>query len=1507
MRSITKLTAALAMSLASVLPATAQTYEVLTNFNPDQGTPFSSLLSASDGYLYGTTLAGGDFGYGSVYRIRPDGSGFQTVHSFRRTDGGSPNAELIEYAGSLFGVTQEGGPSLMSGTIFRMELTNLSILETVHTFGAGADNGAFPRGGLLEVSGILYGTTSSGGAHEHGTIFAFDPNASPYSFTVLHSFDESAGRSPVGTLTEMDGLLYGVTEYGGVRDAGTPFAHDAGTLFRIDLFGLLYEHLADLQENPRAGLVKVGTRLYGTTSQGGDGGGTVYRYDPTMEGVEYLHYFFTTVPGEALYPVAPLVQAANGRLYGTSDGGGANGQGAIFEVDLTTEPPTVVTRYSFVSTTTGRRPAAGLVEVGGLLHGTASERGTNFNGTVYTFNPASNVTSVLHGFGPSGPFSPAAGPIEHNGFVYGTTVTGGRFRSGTVYKIDAATKTVTVLHEFDPDIEGAAPTGLMRASDGRLYGIARIGGITSCGPNCTTQLAGIVFGMDIDGGNFSINHSFDALTGPYAPSGSLIEVGNTLFGTLAGGGAFGGGAAFRLNKDGAGYSVIHEFDPALEGSAPAGLTLGSDGLLYGTNNTGGQYGNGTAFRMSVSGGSFEVLHQFDVSNPFDGGTPSAGLIELGPNVFVGAATNGGIFSSPTTGGGIVYKIDTGTSPPTFSVLQSFEYCCPSQFGTNPVPPLVKGAGGWIYGSTWNGGPSAFGGTIFALNTTGAIRLLHQFTFNTGAMPAGMTIGGDGSLYGTTMAGGHPAGGVVFRLRLDSDGDGIPDPLDNCPVLANPSQTDTDGDGIGDSCPTSGPPLPSAHLTLGQLQFTYDGTPKATSVTTTPAEAAGGGVLTVTYNGSTTPPTNAGFYNVVASLNNPAYSTPDARGTLVIERATPVVTWSNPASIFNPAPLTSTQLNATADVPGTFAYAPVAGTVLPVGLGQVLTVVFTPDDSVNYNSASASVTIDVRGLTVIDTIPPVVTAPPDISVLATQANGADGNAVYYPWVGTPVPTLLTFLTAATATDNLSQPVQIATELRSCQTNALIDADVDAATVFPIGTNINCVFFRFRDDAGNIGSAMAVVQVYGGTTVTSANTPIPAIGPTGLSTGVTVEFSGVTAPGTLGASCQRNPATTTDADFLFDVKPPIVECGTLPDGTPRNCAAPSHVFGSSYTIACDISTTAQYVAPIKVCFPHVYGRDTLYHYNATTQQWDDITIRPVLANQPICGWVNSLSPFVINAAPELVLPSGLTAEATSAAGAPVSYVATGVDAEDGVLPANCTPASGSVLPLGTSVIACSTADAAGLTETGAFSVTVRDTKAPIVTAPAPITIDATQSNGATAASSSALAQWLASASATDLVDPSPTGGAVVTPSTLFAVGTTTVAFRFVDKSGNAGTATSTMTVVRGTPRISVSIAGRGAISGTRQYVDVRFTNTGGGTAIRTTTLLLPVPLRGFGLIRVVSPAQPINIGDIPAGGSRTIRVVLDVPSTVKEFLLVEAGAFWTTTGTPGAFADTQTLTR
>ena len=146
---------------------------------------------------------------------------------------------------------------------------------------------------------------------------------------------------------------------------------------------------------------------------------------------------------------------------------------------------------------------------------------------------------------------------------------------------------------------------------------------------------------------------------------------------------------------------------------------------------------------------------------------------------------------------------------------------------------------------------------------------------------------------------------------------------------------------------------TATVTLSNLSHTYDGTPKSATVTTDPSGLS----VEVTYGGSPTLPVNAGSYTVAATVTDHNY-TGSASDTFVIAKATPTITWANPADITYGAALSGLQLNATANVDGNSIYTPPIGTVLNAGNNQTLYVDFTPTDTTNYNNASKDVTINV---------------------------------------------------------------------------------------------------------------------------------------------------------------------------------------------------------------------------------------------------------------------------------------------------------------------------------------------------------------------------------------------------------------------------------------------------------------------------------------------------------------------------------------------------------------------
>jgi hypothetical protein len=167
--------------------------------------------------------------------------------------------------------------------------------------------------------------------------------------------------------------------------------------------------------------------------------------------------------------------------------------------------------------------------------------------------------------------------------------------------------------------------------------------------------------------------------------------------------------------------------------------------------------------------------------------------------------------------------------------------------------------------------------------------------------------------------------------------------------------DDDHHGSGDSQPFT-IARATATITLGNLTRTYDGAGQTVTATTDPA----GLNVSLTYSQSSQPvatPTNAGSYVVTGQINEANYEG-GMTGTFVINKATPVITWSSPSDITQGTALSSAQLNATANVPGEFAYTPPASTVLNAGHSQTLSATFTPTDTTNYDPAFAEVSINV---------------------------------------------------------------------------------------------------------------------------------------------------------------------------------------------------------------------------------------------------------------------------------------------------------------------------------------------------------------------------------------------------------------------------------------------------------------------------------------------------------------------------------------------------------------------
>jgi len=363
----------------------------IPSFNPLDGnnTPYApagSLIEGRDHSLYGTLSAGGNDTNGGVFRLNKDGTGFTVLLRFTGSpaDGSAPFGKLVEGSdGALYG-TSYGGGSANTGTIFKLtSIGNGAYTDALLKSFAGSD-GANPHAGLLLASdGLLYGTASAGGSNGHGAVFKLSTNGTGYA--LLRSFlgSPSDGAQPQGELIEgTDGALYGTTARGG--------SNNLGTVFKIDKSGANHLVLKSLAAangtNLVAGLVEGSDQmLYGTANGGGANGfGTVFKLNKTGTVFSVLTNF-PGVTGGGQNPYGSLVQGTDGALYGTTYSGGASNEGTIFKLNTNGGGYTVLQGFSYFPSSGGINPLAGLVRgVDGGFYGTTSSGGDRGPGTAFS-------------------------------------------------------------------------------------------------------------------------------------------------------------------------------------------------------------------------------------------------------------------------------------------------------------------------------------------------------------------------------------------------------------------------------------------------------------------------------------------------------------------------------------------------------------------------------------------------------------------------------------------------------------------------------------------------------------------------------------------------------------------------------------------------------------------------------------------------------------------------------------------------------------------------------------------------------------------------------------------------------------------------------------------------------------------------------------------------------------------------------------------------------------------
>jgi uncharacterized repeat protein (TIGR03803 family) len=743
----------------------------------DGATPYAGLASGPDGSFYGTAFEGGAYDNGTVFRINSNGV-LATLVAFNITNGDLPYAGLSLGAdGNFYGTTYQGAPvgNTRAGTVFRMA-TN-GALSTLTSF-TGDMPGVLPNGGFLAAGvvqggdGNLYGTTYKGGAYGYGTVFRVGTNG---LFSSLACFNSANGAFPYGGLVQgIDGNYYGTTTSGG--------ASGSGAVFRITPAGLLtnlYSFTGGNDGNrPVAGLLLGNDgNFYGTTFYGGTyGQGTIFRIAPNGALTTLAH--FDGFNGAN--PQATMTQGSDGNLYGTTQNGGADGQGVLFRLSFV-DPPQITTQPQDQSVFAGANVLFSVAAFGSFplsyqwqVNGTNLADGSTVFGSA-TRNLTLNNVSLTNIGTYSVLVTNSLGSVTSTGAVLQVTSsppvivlqpTNQTLVPGaTAIFAAAAIGNLPLSYQWQQNGTNLTDSTNRFGSATSTLTLTRVvepnsGTYTVIVSNALTQVTSTgalltVISVTAPGTRLTTLHGFTGTSDGGIPNGLVQGTNGVLYGTTQSGGVISaGGTVFALSTSGV-LTTLISFR-GTNGSKPeAALVQAADGNFYGTTFFGGLIGEGTVFRMTPDG-SLATLYSF--TGDSDGSGPTAALVQ---------GTDGNLYSTMGNGGqggsGYVLRISLGGA---LTNLYSFTN---GVDGASPAAGLVQATDGNFYGMTPVGAQSF--GNIFQVTPGGALANLYSFTGGTdGYAPAGSLVQAtDGILYGTTTHStfrGFQFYGTIFKVTTN---------------------------------------------------------------------------------------------------------------------------------------------------------------------------------------------------------------------------------------------------------------------------------------------------------------------------------------------------------------------------------------------------------------------------------------------------------------------------------------------------------------------------------------------------------------------------------------------------------------------------------------------------------------------------------------------------------------------------------------------------------------------
>jgi len=407
--------AAYALALLMIVLATqlhAQTFTVLHNFTDglDGGSPYAGLVMDARGNLYGTAAEGAiknghcyPQGCGGVFELKHTKSGwlFNPLYIFQgKADSGGPYASLTFGRDGTLYSTASGAGTGACGTVFSLKPPPAACtstlcfwtVTTIHSF--QSPNGCTPYSPVIfNQAGNLYGT-----ADDHtGVVYELSPSNGGWTETVLTTFDYGDGSFPGygGLVFDKAGNLYGTTSGGG--DNQCEQGYGCGVVYQLTPSGsgwtnnTLYEfHDGSDGGFPEGGVIlDASGDLYGTTTGGGSGAGTVFELSP-YNGYWNFNLLYSVTGGNQNVggPWDSLVMDAAGSLYGTTASGGLYGNGAVFKLTPSNGGWTYTSLHDFYCSTDGCTPYGSvLLDANGNIYGTTAGGGAYYYGTVWEITP----------------------------------------------------------------------------------------------------------------------------------------------------------------------------------------------------------------------------------------------------------------------------------------------------------------------------------------------------------------------------------------------------------------------------------------------------------------------------------------------------------------------------------------------------------------------------------------------------------------------------------------------------------------------------------------------------------------------------------------------------------------------------------------------------------------------------------------------------------------------------------------------------------------------------------------------------------------------------------------------------------------------------------------------------------------------------------------------------------------------------------------------------------------